>query len=104
MDTAPVDALITGYGAIISALEKASETSLAMAARSVFTKYLIMSCGSLFEQEISSGLERVASATAPTVIAQLARNKAIKRQYHTFFDWDKSNVNSFLGLMGSQTS
>ncbi|MDO4719877.1 MAG: HEPN domain-containing protein [Peptostreptococcaceae bacterium] len=29
------------------------------------------------------------------------RNKAIKRQYHTYFDWNQTNnINHFLGLFG----
>ena len=28
------------------------------------------------------------------------RNKAIARQYHTWFTWDASNANNFFGLFG----
>jgi RiboL-PSP-HEPN len=28
------------------------------------------------------------------------KNKALARQYHTFFNWDARNANSFFGLFG----
>ena len=31
----------------------------------------------------------------------LVRNKAVSRQYHTWFEWRGSNANSFFGLFGS---
>ena len=31
-------------------------------------------------------------------------NKALKRQYHTFFNWDGNNANQFWGLFGDSFS
>lgn len=33
-------------------------------------------------------------------IVSFVDNKAMKRQYHTFFNWDGSNANQFFGLFG----
>ena len=33
-------------------------------------------------------------------IVSFVDNKAIKRQYHTFFNWDGNNSNQFFGLFG----
>lgn len=30
------------------------------------------------------------------------KNKAVSRQYHTWFKWDDSNANQFFGLFGSE--
>ena len=35
-------------------------------------------------------------------ISAFVSNKAISRQYHTYFNWDQTNnINSFLGLFGA---
>lgn len=34
------------------------------------------------------------------VLFSFLKNKAIERQYHTYFDWEGNNVNKFLGLFG----
>lgn len=34
------------------------------------------------------------------VIVAFVDNKAVKRQYHTFFNWDGKNANQFFGLFG----
>ena len=35
------------------------------------------------------------------LVAELVRNKAVSRQYHTWFQWEGSNANSFFALFGS---
>lgn len=41
-----------------------------------------------------------ARAVADPRIAEFLKNKALKRQYHSLFDWERANVNQFLGLLG----
>jgi hypothetical protein len=36
------------------------------------------------------------------VLTWLVKNKAVSRQYHTWFDWEKKNANSFFGLFGEE--
>jgi methionyl-tRNA synthetase len=35
-------------------------------------------------------------------VENFVRNKAIARQYHTWFTWDARNANNFFGLFGAQ--
>ena len=44
-----------------------------------------------FVKEVSSENER---------LVEFVKNKAISRQYHTFFNWDLQNANAFFGLFG----
>lgn len=34
------------------------------------------------------------------LVTAFVRNKAVRRQYHTWFQWDAANANSFFGLFG----
>ena len=34
------------------------------------------------------------------LIKWFVQNKAVSRQYHTWFDWEKKNANKFFGLFG----
>jgi hypothetical protein len=34
------------------------------------------------------------------LVASFVKNKAIARQYHTWFQWDATNANQFFGLFG----
>jgi hypothetical protein len=36
------------------------------------------------------------------LVESFVRNKAIARQYHTWFKWDETNANQFFGLFGSE--
>jgi hypothetical protein len=35
------------------------------------------------------------------VIVHLVRNKAIERQFHTYFQWRERNANAFFGIFGT---
>jgi len=34
------------------------------------------------------------------LVGEFIKNKAITRQYHTYFHWDSRNANAFFGLFG----
>ena len=34
------------------------------------------------------------------VVMEFVRNKAVERQFHTYFQWNERNTNSFFGLFG----
>lgn len=43
--------------------------------------------------------------TCPLPIAEFIRNKAIERQYHTYFNWKENkatSINGFWGLWGDE--
>jgi RiboL-PSP-HEPN len=61
-----------------------------------------LSCASYFEAEITEVFITFTKLKAgeQSILMHLIKNKALKRQYHTFFDWDKKNANAFFGLLG----
>jgi RiboL-PSP-HEPN len=69
-------------------------------------KVLVMSAASFFETELRRILEVFVSQAAndnPAVVA-LVKNKAIERQFHTYFDWKLRNANTFFSIFGEEFS
>lgn len=67
-----------------------------------YKKALLLSAASYFETVITKTIhDFVNRKTKCNVeIVSFVDNKAMKRQYHTFFNWDGSNANQFFGLFG----
>jgi hypothetical protein len=102
MTTTVIDAMYQDFAALISILDKAGEISLRSMIDSTFKKTLALSAASFFEDEIKKILlALIADRSAnDKLISNFLRNKAIERQYHSYFDWDGNNANSFFGLFG----
>jgi len=73
------------------------------------TKTFLFSCASYYESQIQKIIENfLGSITKDERLICFAVNKGIKRQYHTYFDWDSKNgnppenINNFLGLFGRE--
>lgn len=79
-----------------------NEPTLATRAGSVLVKALVLAGASEIEVDFQSHLisyyGELAGASAHA--AAFVEKKAVKRQYHTYFVWDKKNVNQFFGLFG----
>lgn len=105
MDGAPtiVDRLHQSFADLLSVLDNVGEVSLRTVADENFRKSLLLAVASYFEHRMTeSVLTFVKDATNGNVlVAELVRNKAVSRQYHTWFQWDARNANSFFGLFGS---
>lgn len=99
----PVDRLYQESSSVIAALGR-DEPSLAVAAGDNFRKALVLAAASYFEFRVSTCvLEFVHErANGNGLIVGFVKNKAISRQYHTWFKWDETNANQFFGLFGSQ--
>lgn len=66
-----------------------------------FRKNLLISSASFIESSVQSILiDFVNSNSSHSVIVNFLKNKAISRQYHSYFDWNGKNINGFLGLFG----
>lgn len=65
-------------------------------------KILLLTIASYFEKEITGlVVDYVSRKTEKNeLIVYFLVNKAIERQYHTYFNWSGSNANSFFGLFG----
>lgn len=99
----PVDRLYQESSSVIATLGR-NEPSLAVAAGDNFRKALVLAAASYFEFRVSTCvLEFVQERTSgSSLVVGFVKNKAISRQYHTWFKWDETNANQFFGLFGSQ--
>jgi len=87
----------------ISAKISSAEPSLMLTAEESFRKILLLAAASHFESEVVRLIEDMVAQAAPKneFVIEFVRNKAVSRQYHTYFQWDGNNANSFFGLFGS---
>jgi len=100
-DATPVDRLYSESNAVIRALGP-TEPSLAIAAGDNFRKALVLAAASHFEFRVSTcvlGFVTERSDGSGLIVA-FVKNKAVSRQYHTWFKWDDTNANQFFGLFG----
>lgn len=98
-----VDELHESFVGLLSVLDEAGEVSLRAVADKNLRKSLLLAAASYFERRMTETvMSFVEDATNRNMlIAALVRNKAVSRQYHTWFRWDGTNANSFFGLFGS---
>jgi hypothetical protein len=97
-----IDKLYSDNASVLEYLLKAQEISMYSDLDNKLKKVLVMSAASFFETELRSILEAFVSDAAndnPAVIA-LVKNKAIERQFHTYFDWKQRNANVFFSIFG----
>ena len=88
---------------LIDGLEK-SDLSLLVETNSLASKQMAVSAASCFEVELCKKIERFVheASRGNEEVRSLLRAKAIKRQFHTWFDWNQKNANQFFGLFGVQ--
>lgn len=98
-----VDRLHLDFAGLLRVLDEAGEVSLRSVAEENFRKSLMLAAASYFERRMTeSVLTFVEDATnRNALVAALVRNKAVSRQYHTWFEWNGNNANSFFGLFGN---
>lgn len=103
MNQTAIDRMYSEHQFALQQLSQA-EVSLLNAVNDVFRKALLLSAASYFEHSISNlMLEFVTErAQSDKLIISLLKTKAIDRQYHTYFDWDRGNANKFFALFGSE--
>ena len=104
MPSTVVDRLHESFAGLLSVLDDAGEVSLRTVADETFRKSLLLVAASYFERRMTESVlafvEEVTNRNVP--VTALVRNKAVSRQYHTWFDWDNGkNANSFFGLFGN---
>ena len=65
-------------------------------------KSLLLAAASYFEQRMTEDVVSFVKVITEDnhVLVHFVQNKAVSRQYHTWFDWDKKNANRFFGLFG----
>lgn len=103
MSATVVDRLHAEFSDLLTVLDRMGEVSLRSVADDSFRKALLMAAASHFELRMKDiVLDFVSEVTSEShVLTWLVRNKAVSRQYHTWFNWESKNANSFFGLFGT---
>ena len=85
-------------------LSAQAQLSLLRAAEDNSRKALVLSAASLFEHRIIEAILSYAdkASSSDGCVTSLIRNKAVKRQFHTFFDWDNKKPGTFFTLLGDE--
>jgi hypothetical protein len=100
--TSAVQTLHQTLSDIVALLLQQAQPSLAIDLEELHRKALLLSAASYFEfklaQDLLKFVERAAGEDSP--VFHLVRTKAVSRQYHTWFQWDGKNANSFFALFG----
>jgi hypothetical protein len=97
-----VEALIQRQDAVLAFLRDNGQLSLAIDFEESYRPLLVLACGSFFETHLTDHLCAFARAVSDPRIAEFLKNKALKRQYHSLFNWEQANINQFLGLFGEE--
>ena len=97
-----VDGLHTEFSAILAYLEKNNEVSWRSVVDNNFRKIVLMAAASHFEQSMTNAVLNFAKQTTAEnhPLTCLVKNKAVSRQYYTWFDWKQKNANKFFKLFG----
>ncbi|PHM06549.1 HEPN domain-containing protein, partial [Nostoc sp. 'Peltigera malacea cyanobiont' DB3992] len=87
---------------LLKFLEDKNEPSFMVQFNTVFTKTLLLSAASYFEHEICRMVQTFIEYKTQNdeCIVSIVKQKAIERQYHTYFDWEGRNANKFFSLFG----
>ena len=102
MRCAKITSLHEEYSELIEFCKSNNQVSFEMYINDTYNKSLLLSVASFFEATITKALHDYVdkkSRQTPEIVA-FVDNKALKCQYHTFFNWDGNNANQFFGLFG----
>lgn len=98
----PISQMHRAYADLVRSVSEEDEWSLSTRLSADVRKLLVLACASRFEKQIQDIiLAFVHSASSSDErLVHLVRSKVIERQYHTYFDWDRSNANKFFAMFG----
>ena len=104
MSAAAIEAFYSGNVELIEYLLSNNQVSYASDANDNFRRSLVIAIASFFEEEISGIVRKLPllHANGNVFLVSLIEKKAISRQYHTYFDWERSNANSFFSMFGAE--
>ena len=101
--TSIVDRIYQDNLDLLMFLEEKNEPSFMIQFNTVFTKTLLLSAASYFEHEICRMVQAFIAHKAQNdeYVMAIVKQRIIKRQYHSYFQWKENNANSFFSLFGS---
>ncbi|WP_083967404.1 HEPN domain-containing protein [Methylosinus sp. R-45379] len=102
MSQSAVDRIYTEFRDASTVLKERGEVSLSNAIDESSRKALLLAAASYFELRISEDVLLFCREIAGTntLVPALIKNKAVSRQYHTWFDWDGNTATKFYSLFG----
>lgn len=97
-----VDRLYGEYLAIVQMMDRYNAVSFRNTLNENFRKTLLLCAASHFEFKMTSDVVSFCAEVTKgnSLIPSLVKNKAVSRQFHTWFDWKSSNANSFYAMFG----
>lgn len=97
-----VDKLYGEYAAIVLMMDQYNAVSFRNTLNENFRKALLLTAASHFEHRVTSDVVLFCAEVAGgnPMVSSLIKNKAVSRQYHTWFDWKMSNANAFFSMFG----
>jgi hypothetical protein len=103
-DGTAIDRLYQDATAVIKTLEQGAEVSLLVAVGDHFRKVLLLAAASYFEHRVCGDVREFVRERSgdSALLTNFVQNKAIARQYHTWFNWNDTNANQFFGLFGNE--
>jgi RiboL-PSP-HEPN len=103
VSVAAIEAFYRGNVELIEFLLANGQLSYASDANDNFRRSLVIAAASFFEGEISDIVRKLPAhhADGNPFLVSLVDIKAVSRQYHTYFEWDKPNANKFFSMFGA---
>jgi len=101
-----VDKLYGEYQAMVQMMDQYGAVSFRNTLNENFRKALLLCAASHFEYRVTTDVVSFCAEVAGRnhLIPSLVKNKAVSRQYHTWFKWDASNANAFFSMFGDEFS
>ena len=90
------------YQEYSSYLQTEGQISFVSDYRNIFSKTLLLSVASYFEEEIKQIIHKILLTSELNILEEFIKNKALNRQYHTLFSWKENNANSFFAFFGKK--
>jgi len=101
----PIQRLVDQYEELYKSLLDKGEVSCAIEVAEHYRKILLLSCASYYECQVISMIQALVKRNSvDRRVFEFLNNKALQRQYHTFFEWKNyniPNINKFLSLFGA---
>ncbi|HEV2520005.1 MAG TPA: HEPN domain-containing protein [Thermoplasmata archaeon] len=103
-ELSPVELRFEEFKEAARALKDRGDLSLLNSAEDTFRKSLLLTAASWFEHLITRSIVDAAAQASNNCVpvVNFVQNKGIRRQFHTFFNWEAKNGSQFFGLFGPE--
>lgn len=95
-------AMFKEYESNYDLLLTSSHISIANDYKSQYSKVMLLSTASYFENKVIQIMLNILNPQTCLITRGFMEKKALKRQYHTLFNWDQTNANQFFSLFGPE--